>query len=60
MWRTGSSKVKSTGWLEWMGAEGLRSPVRGAIEPVTSAPTERGIWCNLPSADRKKLELLIV
>lgn len=53
MWRTGTSKVKRTGWLEWMGAEDLRSPLRGVMEPVTSAPTERGIWCNLPSADKR-------
>lgn len=53
MWRTGTSNVKSTGWLEWTGAEDLRSPVKGAIELVTSAPTERGIWCNLPSAERR-------
>ena len=43
--------MKRTGWLEWMGADDFRSPVRGAIGVLTSAPTERGIWCNLPSAD---------
>ena len=53
MWRTGSSKVKRTGWLECMGAEDLRSLVRGAVELMTSAPTERGTWCNLPSAERR-------
>lgn len=54
MWRTGSSKVKRTGWLECVGAEDLRSAVRGAIEVMTSAPTERGIWGNRPSAVGEK------
>lgn len=58
-WRTGTSKVKSTGWLEWTGADDFRSPLIGAIELVTSAPTDRGIWCNLLSAGRQKLESLI-
>lgn len=50
---TGSSKVKRSGWLECMGAEDLRSRVRGAIEPMTSAPTEWGICCNRPSAEER-------
>lgn len=52
-WRTGTSKVKRTGWLEWMGAEDLRSLLRGAIEPVASGPTDRGILSNLPSVKRR-------
>lgn len=55
MWRTGSSKVKRTGWLECIGAEDLRSPVRGAIEVMTSAPTERGIWGNRPSVEGQRI-----
>lgn len=54
MWRTGSSKVKRTGWLEWMAEDDLRSPLRGAIEVMTSTPTERGIWGKRPSAVGEK------
>lgn len=47
--------MKRTGWLECIGAEDLRSPVRGAIEVMTSAPTERGIWGNRPSVEGERI-----
>ena len=56
VWRTGTSKVKRTGWLEWTGADDLRSPIRGPMEPVTSAARDRGIWTvdDLPSGTTTK------
>lgn len=42
-WRTGMSKVKSMGWLEWTGPADLRSPARGARETPRSPAMERGM-----------------
>ncbi|TNN68681.1 hypothetical protein EYF80_021090 [Liparis tanakae] len=42
-----TSKVKRTGWLEWMGADDLRSPVIGAIESQHHVSTAHRLHCGI-------------
>lgn len=43
-WPAGESKVKRVGWLEWEGAEDLRSRSRWWLAPLSSAGEDRGAW----------------
>lgn len=43
-WLAGESKVNRVGWLEWDGAEDLRSRSRWWLALLSSAGEERGAW----------------
>ena len=43
-WPAGESKVNRVGWLEWDGAEDLRSRSRWWLALLSSAGEDRGAW----------------
>lgn len=43
-WPAGESKVNRVGWLEWDGAEDLRSRSKWWLALLSSAGEDRGAW----------------